>query len=161
VLFFGSRVIWFCNSMTKSDGGVEDWAFDENATDRISREFQIELSKADRKRVSSKTSVGESSKDLEDAGKYKIETGSITTGSNDRDIYDLWHRIVGDYSRRAMSRPEDKFLAISAVTAEFARISGDTYVAGLWESNLTRDLLWSTPHAAVSHNIRGVMSLKA
>ncbi|XXH03771.1 hypothetical protein Hte_010177 [Hypoxylon texense] len=123
VLFFGSRVIWFCRHMTHSDGGIEDWSFEENELERTRREFQIELSKLDK-------------------GGLDDEPNSI---DRDRDIYDMWHRIVGTYSQRAMSRPEDKLPAISAVAAEFSKLSKDEYLAGLWRSNLARDLLWTTP----------------
>ncbi|KAI1761627.1 HET-domain-containing protein [Hypoxylon sp. FL1150] len=123
VLFFGSRVMWFCRHMTHSDGGIEDWSFEENELERTRREFQIELSKLDK-------------------GSFDNESRSA---DRDRDIYDLWQRIVGTYSQRAMTHPEDKLPAISAVAAEFSKLSKDEYLAGLWRSNLARDLLWTTP----------------
>jgi hypothetical protein len=129
VLLFGSRVIWFCQHMTHSDGGVEDWSFDRNELERTRREFQIELSKLDREGPDA-------------------ETRSIIDSDNSRDVYDLWHRLIGTYSQRNISRPEDKLPAISAVAAEFAKITKDYYLAGLWLSNLPRDLLWTTPQAA-------------
>lgn len=122
VLFFGSRVMWFCRHMTHSDGGIEDWSFEENELERTRREFQIELSKLDR-------------------GGLDDEPNSA---DRDRDIYDMWHRIVGTYSQRDMTHPEDKLPAISAVAAEFSKLSKDAYLAGLWRSNLARDLLWTT-----------------
>ena len=128
VLFFGSRVTWFCGHMTHSDGGIEDWSFDENELERTRREFQIELSKLDRHGSSGKLTF--------------VETAG--TGSH-QDIYGMWHRIVGSYSRREISYSEDKLPAISAVAVEFARLSKDQYLAGSWRTNLPRDLLWSTP----------------
>ncbi|KAI1773478.1 hypothetical protein F4818DRAFT_111189 [Hypoxylon cercidicola] len=103
--------------MTHSDGGIEDWSFEENELERMRREFQIELSKLDK-------------------GNLDEEPSSI---DRDRDIYDLWHRIVGTYSQRDMSCPEDKLPAISAVAAEFSRLSRDECLAGLWGLILKRD----------------------
>jgi hypothetical protein len=128
VLLFGSRVIWFCQHMTHSDGGVEDWSFDQDELERTRREFQVELIKLDREGLDTELDQG--------------STDKI------RDIYDLWHRIIGAYSRRAITWPSDKLPAISAVAAEFSRIAKDEYLAGLWRSNLPRDLLWTTPQAA-------------
>jgi hypothetical protein len=128
VLLFGSRVIWFCQHMAHSDGGVEDWSFDQHDLERTRREFQIELVKLDRQ-------------DLD------AEMDSRSSNES-RDIYDLWHRIIGAYSRRALTWPSDKLPAISAVAAEFSNILKDNYLAGLWRSNLPRDLLWTTPRAA-------------
>ncbi|ORY18230.1 heterokaryon incompatibility protein-domain-containing protein, partial [Clohesyomyces aquaticus] len=128
VLLFGSRVIWFCQHMTHSDGGVEDWSFDETELERTRREFQVELSKLDR-----------------EGSSKGAHASTATDANNTRDIYGLWHRIVGSYSRRDVSHPSDKLPAISAIAAEFSRLSNDDYLAGLWRSNLARDLLWRTP----------------
>ncbi|KAI0164353.1 HET-domain-containing protein [Hypoxylon sp. FL1284] len=131
VLFFGSRTIWFCRHMTHSDGGIEDWSFEENELERTRREFQIELSKLDKS-----------------GSDDQLSTTTESGADGSRGMYNMWHRIVGTYSQRSMSRPEDKLPAISAVAAEFARLSKDEYLAGLWRSNLARDLLWTTPDPA-------------
>jgi hypothetical protein len=133
VLFFGSRVIWACRHMIHSDGGVEDWSFDDVGFQGTRREFQTQVDKRDQK-----------------------SSGSILTSQgqhaahNNIETYDLWHRIVGSYFRRNLSYSEDKLPAISAVATEFARLSKDEYIAGLWRSNLLRDLLWSMPKPATT-----------
>ncbi|PVI00674.1 HET-domain-containing protein [Periconia macrospinosa] len=129
VLMFGSRVMWFCQHMTHSDGGIEDWSFDDNEMERTRREFQIALSNLDR-----------DTNDEEDSQEKKQPDNS--------DIYHLWHRIVGTYTRRSLTHAVDKFPAISAIAAEFARLSKSDYLAGLWRSNLIRDLLWTTSKPA-------------
>jgi len=141
MLFFGGRVIWFCNAATRCDGGVEDWSFDENASARLTRDLQIELIRGKRTKSSNMHPAPES------------PSMHIQARRNDKDdtnpnLQNLWYRIVGDYSRRNLSRPEDKLPAISAVAAEFAHLCGSEYLAGLWRSTLARDLLWSTPGAA-------------
>ncbi|KAL1387418.1 heterokaryon incompatibility protein-domain-containing protein [Phyllosticta capitalensis] len=129
-LLFGSRVIWFCQHMTHSDGGLEDWSFDETELEQTRREFQIELSKIRKDDAREESSSAKAP--------YSVNQG----------IYNLWHRVVGSYSRRGLTYPEDKLPAISAMATEFAELTGDEYLAGLWRSNLPWDLLWSTPNAA-------------
>jgi hypothetical protein len=128
VLLFGSRVMWFCQHATHSDGGVEDWSLDESDLEGTRRQFQIELNKLDRQ--------GE-----DDSPKSRAIS---PTDGNHRSLYDLWHRIVQAYSRRAITHSHDKLPAISAIATEFGRLSGDDYLAGLWRHNLLRDLLWTT-----------------
>ncbi|KAK8208130.1 heterokaryon incompatibility protein-domain-containing protein, partial [Phyllosticta capitalensis] len=98
--------------------------------ERTRREFQIELNKIKR--------------DETDGGSLSTETADSAC---DQGIYNLWHRVVGSYSRRALTHQEDKLPAISAMAKELAGLTGDQYLAGLWRSNLPWDLLWSTPNA--------------
>ncbi|KAF2450416.1 HET-domain-containing protein [Karstenula rhodostoma CBS 690.94] len=130
VLLFGSRVIWFCQHMTHSDGGIEDWSFEQNDLEGTRREFQVQLCKLEKGDLDS-----------------EMISGSPGPTNGMRDMYSLWHRLVGTYSRRAISYPADKLPAISAVAAEFSKLANDTYLAGLWRLNLPRDLLWTTPEA--------------
>lgn len=141
MLFFGGRVIWFCRAAMRCDGGVEDWSFDENASDRLARDFQMELIKGKRMKSWNMPSEPRSSS-------THLETCRNRRTDPDLDLHSLWYRIVVDYSHRQLSHPEDKLPALSAVAAEFAHLCGSEYLAGLWRSNLARDLLWSTPEAA-------------
>lgn len=56
--------------------------------------------------------------------------------------YHVWNDILGSYVRCALTKPEDKLVAISGVAKDFANIIGDEYLAGLWRTNLIADLLW-------------------
>lgn len=42
-----------------------------------------------------------------------------------------WRYLVEDYSRRVLTNPEDKLLAISAIVKKLHQLSGNEYVAGL------------------------------
>lgn len=131
VVLFGSRVIWFCQHMTHSDGGVEDWSFDQDDLEGTRREFQVQLCRLERGALDN-----------------EMFPRSSWPMNETRTDYSLWHRLVGTYSRRALSYPADKLPAISAVAAEFSKLAKDTYLAGLWRLNLPRDLLWTTLEAA-------------
>lgn len=63
-----------------------------------------------------------------------------------QDAYQVWNDILEAYSRCALTKPSDKFVAISGVAKDFARVVGDDYLAGLWRRNFINGLLWtSTP----------------
>ena len=55
---------------------------------------------------------------------------------------DIWETLVEDYSGRNLSIPEDKFLAVEGLARQLNRTWGDTYLAGIWQSNVIRQLLW-------------------
>lgn len=64
------------------------------------------------------------------------------TADDHKELHDFWRSIVGQYSRRQITDVSDRFRALSAIAHEFHSITGDTYVAGLWLSNLPHSLLW-------------------
>ena len=53
-----------------------------------------------------------------------------------------WAQLVWDYSSRSLTSATDKLPAIAGLADEYSKISGDEYLAGLWKSQLPRDLLW-------------------
>ncbi|KAH9475675.1 hypothetical protein JR316_0011234 [Psilocybe cubensis] len=54
-----------------------------------------------------------------------------------------WHSAVEGYTRRALTKPEDKFVAFAGVAEAFQPVWGGVYLAGLWQDTLLSDLLWS------------------
>ncbi|KAI0323847.1 hypothetical protein GY45DRAFT_1439434 [Cubamyces sp. BRFM 1775] len=59
-------------------------------------------------------------------------------------INERWWEIVEDYTRRKLSNPSDKLVALSGLAEMFAQALGPNsgYQAGLWRDNLLRDLQW-------------------
>lgn len=57
-------------------------------------------------------------------------------------LYERWFRLIGAYSPRTLTYESDKLPAISGVAKEMADFTGDRYLAGLWEGDLTQGLLW-------------------
>ncbi|KAF2094618.1 HET-domain-containing protein [Rhizodiscina lignyota] len=69
-------------------------------------------------------------------GKSTNEVQSLIRKSN-------WYHLVDEYSRKQLTYPAtDKLLAISAIAQEVRRLTGDTYLAGLWKSDIVNGLLW-------------------
>ena len=57
--------------------------------------------------------------------------------------YRYWSEIVDRYAERQFTNPSDRLSALSGVAEEFQRATGDTYVAGMWQSELLAALGWS------------------
>ncbi|KAI0465880.1 HET-domain-containing protein [Xylaria cf. heliscus] len=56
--------------------------------------------------------------------------------------FDLWTEIIMNYTSRRLSKSTDALPALSGLASEFHRATGDTYVAGLWKSNILESLSW-------------------
>jgi hypothetical protein len=58
-----------------------------------------------------------------------------------REAIDFWHRLVGQYSRRALTKSSDKLPAIAGIASAIQSTTLLTYVAGLWREDIS-GLLW-------------------
>ena len=57
-----------------------------------------------------------------------------------------WDAACQDYSRRKLTYPTDKLPALSGLARHFgSRCREDTYIAGVWLSQLPRALFWNVP----------------
>ncbi|KAH8726036.1 hypothetical protein GQ44DRAFT_680231 [Phaeosphaeriaceae sp. PMI808] len=62
---------------------------------------------------------------------------------DEQDNYEIWGRVCEDYSRCRLSFNSDKLIAFAGIVGEFQlRLPHDTYLAGLWKSDLLSGLLW-------------------
>lgn len=55
-----------------------------------------------------------------------------------------WSNVLTSYTRRAVTDPADKLVALGGVAAHFHRLRNSRYLAGIWEDTLRDDLLWCT-----------------
>ncbi|TVY54899.1 hypothetical protein LCER1_G004851 [Lachnellula cervina] len=69
----------------------------------------------------------------------------------------IWNTIVESYTRRSISRLDDRLLAIEGVAEELAHIWNDTHVFGLMRGTLIRNLSW---HIAVLSDHMGYPSIE-
>lgn len=66
------------------------------------------------------------------------------------DTFRLWYDLVEEYSSRRLTNPTDRLLAISGLAKIFGEeIQCKDYVAGLWEPDLVRGLMWHTEGASL------------
>ncbi|KAF4815295.1 hypothetical protein CGCSCA5_v007165 [Colletotrichum siamense] len=56
----------------------------------------------------------------------------------------LWSEVVRLYSQCKLTKSEDKLLALMGVAKVFQELTGDTYLAGVWRSQLLAQLHWQT-----------------
>jgi hypothetical protein len=54
----------------------------------------------------------------------------------------FWFWIQRAYSPRHLQFFDDRYLAIGAVAKELHRVTGDTYIAGMWKSRIVQHLAW-------------------
>ncbi|PVH81454.1 HET-domain-containing protein [Cadophora sp. DSE1049] len=59
-----------------------------------------------------------------------------------KDIMDFWPKLVQEFTRRSLSQPSDRAAAINGIANRYARLSEDTYRAGLWALTLAKHLTW-------------------
>lgn len=57
--------------------------------------------------------------------------------------YRQWEDITCDYSRRSLTKEEDKLVALSGIANIYRASFKDIYIAGLWRNNFPHCLLWS------------------
>ncbi|RSL42336.1 hypothetical protein CEP54_015511 [Fusarium duplospermum] len=59
---------------------------------------------------------------------------------------DAWRNILSLYTRRKLTKPRDRLVALSGVVSYFSDFWGERsrYIAGLWEHDLPHSLLWYT-----------------
>ena len=62
------------------------------------------------------------------------------------DIVDLWPSLVEAFTRRNLSVPSDRPAAMYGIAMQYAELCSDIYAAGLWATNIARQLLWKRPN---------------
>lgn len=72
--------------------------------------------------------------------------------------YSPWARIIEQYMVSCLTVASDKLIAVSGIAQAMRSVVDDNYVAGLWERNLSFDLLW---FVAPRWNGDGTYSLRA
>lgn len=61
-------------------------------------------------------------------------------------VYRWWYEILEDYCQRDLTFPMDKLPAISGIAAAVQKVTGDTYLAGLWQNDIASGLAWMSFH---------------
>ncbi|KAK5069388.1 hypothetical protein LTR51_008638 [Lithohypha guttulata] len=77
--------------------------------------------------------------------KVKLMPWYVSTFTHDirREKHRLWYELVTEYSARHLTNSSDRLVAISGLAAKYLDFLGsDRYLAGLWENDMVRGLLW-------------------
>lgn len=62
--------------------------------------------------------------------------------------YELWYRLIVDYTARKLTDYRDKLPAISGLAKIFQQTIQSPYIAGMWVDYLLWDMLWAVPERA-------------
>ncbi|KAH8892517.1 HET-domain-containing protein [Thozetella sp. PMI_491] len=57
-------------------------------------------------------------------------------------VREVWSLVIQDIHSRSLTNATDLFPSIAGFAKSCSRVLGDTYLAGLWRSNIHLDLLW-------------------
>ena len=74
-------------------------------------------------------------------------SGNITTA------FHIWDRVVVAYASGGLSHSTDKLVAISGIARELQPLMNSRYLAGLWEAQLPRQLLWVAVRSPTARKI--------
>lgn len=81
-------------------------------------------------------------KNIQKVGSFRPPSTRIDD-SKSAIIGEYWReRILTPYSRRILTKPTDKLVALTAVVSRLQSEYDLTYLAGLWKDDLIRELLW-------------------
>ncbi len=73
------------------------------------------------------------------------------SGQNSRYRHNAWFILVEEYTKRSLTRDDDKLPALSGLASSIAARTGDTYLAGLWRSNIIEGLSWRMKLVEFNH----------
>lgn len=61
---------------------------------------------------------------------------------NQNQLYESWRDSVERFSQKRLTKPLDRFPALSGIVSRFQEMSLDTYFAGLWKNDLAFSFTW-------------------
>ncbi|PVH81483.1 HET-domain-containing protein [Cadophora sp. DSE1049] len=56
--------------------------------------------------------------------------------------YWLWRRVVQEYAKRRLTKPNDRYIALQGVTDRMTVLLDDECILGLWRKDALRSLMW-------------------
>jgi len=75
-------------------------------------------------------------------GRVSVYAENPQTPEDKIGLYDSWYTVCSDYNWRHFTHSEDKLHAMAGLARYFAEKIQDRYIAGLWENDLARGLMW-------------------
>lgn len=102
--------------------------------------------------ASSRSQSGQNSSVIDDG---TASYNDIMPEGPKRDLAELWHHTVNEYSGLLLTYETDRMVALSALTQRMGTMRGndhgnDRYLVGLWESTLVKDLHWMVVPVEIS-----------
>ncbi|GJC84332.1 hypothetical protein ColLi_07170 [Colletotrichum liriopes] len=80
-----------------------------------------------------------------------FSTGVAHSAADKETTLMMWYEFVDMFTMRALSNPHDVFAAIASIAKLAQDVLGSRYLAGIWEEDLVRGLLWKPRHQVHAH----------
>ncbi|MCJ1384723.1 hypothetical protein MMC17_007841 [Xylographa soralifera] len=84
-------------------------------------------------------------------------TGMLHWSETITTAFHVWDRVVAAYTSGTLSYSTDKLVAISGIARELHPLMNSRYLAGLWEAQLPRQLLWVTARIPITRKRPGTI----
>ena len=127
--FGGQQMMWQCKTKTLAEGFLDTDPVPEGQVPGADNDFS-----------------GPESTDSEDGLPEAIRGEALPRSKamyhDTQNIYDKWYRVVGDYAILKLTKNTDRLPAIAGIAKQVQLGTDDTYLAGLWKSDVPRGLHW-------------------
>lgn len=137
--FGGQQMMWQCQTKTLAEGFCDT---DSTLEEQIPGTIESMLRKEFHRHSVNAESI---SSIKTDPAKSTIPKSLATPGKMDPihdNIYDQWYHMIEIYARLKLTNRTDKLPAIAGIAQQVQLRTGDTYLAGLWESEIQQGLQW-------------------
>lgn len=125
--FCGSELVWECRSSCTCECMGMDSHLDYQSQDPA-------VLLGDKRAASAS---GEQSPSLKQLFS-QLHQGTLSP----QQAYTFWLHLVAEYSAMQLSKPKDRYHALTGITDTFSKIVKDKCLAGIWESDMARGLFW-------------------
>lgn len=85
---------------------------------------------------------------LEGYFRHKTTKRGVQNSSDTTEVVTNWYKLVENYSTRALTKENDKLIALSALAKRYRAVLKDIYIAGLWRRDLGIGLLWAAKNSS-------------
>lgn len=141
ILHFGKQqIMWQCKSKTLAEAFCDT---DQPTEGQIPEDVENML----RKQFHTETKASSDSElDPSTTTNLSLTRSPIVRSENynmQDNIYDQWYHVIGKYGTLSLTKQSDKLPAIAGIARQVQIATGDTYLAGLWKSDIERGLQWS------------------
>lgn len=113
LVYSATHLRWLCDSSQYGDGGAQ-----ENFMDYMPAKYRLPLRQREAPSHPSQNNISSES------------------------LHHSWRILVGEFTKRSLTAPEDKLRAIAGLAEEYQQLMNDTYHAGLWKSELITEMMW-------------------
>lgn len=152
--FGGDEMSWECSCRRACECGHQVWPTESGAGYGLSfgrlgaflREASLPVTPAPKTNICGLSTEGRILRWLQGPSGHLMHKRH--NGSPHR-IYELWRRVVTEFSRRSLSRPSDKLTALAGLANMIGdhdrrvdKTGGHGYLAGLWKRELPFELAW-------------------